>query len=165
MKKVVGRSFLLTILSLFLSLISVAPAKAFLIVSMGDSFGSGEGNPHQPQKIEFGVPTAGPIWDDKACHRSQLAGAKQAAELIQKWLGEHADRVDFISVACTGAWITHLYRDHYTTPTPEGPHVVLDTQINQVKQLVGSRQIDALFISAGGNDARFGESTNIRIVH
>ncbi len=49
------------------------------IVSIGDSYGSGEGNPDIPQKYDaYGFVSAGAKWQDKQCHRSAYAGAARA---------------------------------------------------------------------------------------
>src|SRR5712692_2359152 len=78
-----------------------------LIVSIGDSLASGEGNPDHPQQLSCSsagcVQTVPPIWENKKCHRSASAGSAQAALAI-----EHADpktSVTFIHLACSGAGI------------------------------------------------------------
>ena len=59
--------------------------KDFLIVSIGDSYASGEGNPDRWQELTgsdlLGQPTDAtpPVWQDKRCHRSAYAAPAQAA--------------------------------------------------------------------------------------
>jgi hypothetical protein len=81
----------------------------YLVVSMGDSYGSGEGNPDVAQKFAtdpiFGhqLPwiQRGPRWEDKRCHRSAKAGPAQAA--LQMEGADPHSSVTFLSFACSGA--------------------------------------------------------------
>jgi len=80
----------------------------FLIVSIGDSYASGQGNPDVPQWIfdddPFERPSASPaIWQDQRCHRSALAGPARAAMGIER--RDLHTSVTFISFACSGATI------------------------------------------------------------
>lgn len=86
----------------------------YLIVSLGDSYGSGEGAVDRPiptrigwggaDNNKFGTWATGEAkWVDKRCHRSANAGAAQAARTL-----EYADpqsSVTFVSFACSGATI------------------------------------------------------------
>jgi hypothetical protein len=161
----------------------------YLIVSIGDSYGSGEGNPDVPQKFAegpFGVPLPwiqrGPRWEDARCHRSATAGPAQAALRLEA-TDPHSS-VTFLSFACSGANILqHALNnvnpfDPYDPSYPgvvdsgvgvlqpyagtEAPSVndptpnrKLDDQITQVEHAVGSRHIDSLVMSGGGNDVGF----------
>ena len=52
--------------------------KDLLLVSIGESYASGEGNPDRAQRHDsFGFVKAGPVWQDKRCHRSTGAGPAQ----------------------------------------------------------------------------------------
>ncbi len=119
--------------------------KDFLIVSVGDSFASGQGNPD----IERANSSDGKAaWIYQRCHRSAQAGPAQAALRI-----ENADphtSVTFISYACSGAGIT----DGVITEQKKGS-VKLAPQIRKVRTATAGRKIDALLISVGGNDAHF----------
>ncbi len=169
--------------------------KDFLIVALGDSYGSGEGSPDVPQSFTydwFGNPTAvaqPAVWESLRCHRSGNAPAAQAARQIES--DDAHSTVTFMSFACSGATIN---RDYYADQSPIQPYrpngdsagVLLsgsgilgpyagrvppnpsnpepDRLPSQVDQLLtaltradGSmRQVDALILSAGGNDAGFG---------
>jgi lysophospholipase L1-like esterase len=68
--------------------------RRLLIVSFGDSVAAGEGNP-SPRK---------PKWvGDPKCHRSTIAGPRQAAQAVAD-VQRHAV-VTFLHLAGTGAWI------------------------------------------------------------
>lgn len=162
--------------------------KDYLIVAMGDSYGSGEGAPEydRPSGARWGR------WVDERCHRSSFAGAPQAARMIEK--ADPKTSVTFLSFACSGATISREYADHNETTHQEdmydpwkpgdparnngsgilGPfrgvqppnddyRDKLPSQLDQlVNALVPSprpadkvREVDALVVSAGGNDASF----------
>jgi hypothetical protein len=135
--------------------------KDFLIVSIGDSFSSGEGNPDvdgvtddeiwcekittiTKKFVEDIKMKKHPVWLEPKAHRSLKSGSAKAAELL-----ENADphtSVTFITFACSGAKITQglLYPQH-TSWQQKG-------QIDEVKAAVGNRKIDALVMSIGIND-------------
>jgi hypothetical protein len=156
----------------------------YLVVSIGDSYGSGEGNPDVPQVFATGlggIPLPwiqrGPRWEDKRCHRSATAGPAQAA--LQLEGSDVHSSVTFLSFACSGANVkVHAYDgtmpwDPYaTTNTDKGSGILegysgpeppngdftdhLDPQLTQVEDTVVHRKIDALVMSGGGNDIGFG---------
>lgn len=113
--------------------------KDLLIVSIGDSFASGEGNPDIPRKV-----AKAPKWVDEPCHRSARAGPAQAALSIEK--ADPQTSVTFISFACTGALITSGLLEEFKDHPP---------QLTKLKEAVNGRKIDALLISIGGNDISF----------
>lgn len=153
--------------------------KDHLLVSIGDSYGSGEGNPDIPRVWAYEsvggqlqrVVKSEARWVDKRCHRSATAGPAQAA-LDLEYSDPHSS-VTFFSLACSGATIN--------TPDPDkpengtgllGPYIgaepglnpnppMLPPQVDQLKEIVGtkgeagSRTIDSLVISIGGNDMQF----------
>jgi hypothetical protein len=141
-----------------------------LIVSMGDSYASGEGNPHD--KYEYGVWAVG--GDPEATSRNQLAHRSiYSAPAQAAWLLEQNDphtSVTFVSVASSGATTRHLlesqsrfdFEGHFVAGDYlfEGD-TSLPGQISQVRALTRQgdsfREIDRLFLSAGGNDAGFTE--------
>lgn len=78
--------------------------KNILIVSIGDSIASGEGNPDRAQKFgKFDTVEKGPVWIDKQCHRSEFSGPAQAALQIERQ--DPHTSVTFLSFACSGAEI------------------------------------------------------------
>jgi hypothetical protein len=164
--------------------------KDYLIVVIGDSYGSGQGNPDIEQTVETAFPAPGWImksparWQDERCQRSANSAASLAAIALEA--SDPHSSVTFISFACTGATI---YTDSYDWEmTFEGikwnnrgsgllgPHrgEVTDVpfhdwehyikpQMVQVQEALDAsngqtdyRSIDALIISAGGNDMKFG---------
>ena len=68
-------------------------AHDLLVVSLGDSVASGEGNPDGP----------GIHWLEKRCHRSLRSGAAQATRAVER--GDRHSVVTFVPLACSGATI------------------------------------------------------------
>ncbi|MFN2516464.1 MAG: SGNH/GDSL hydrolase family protein [Pyrinomonadaceae bacterium] len=112
--------------------------KDLLLVSIGDSVASGEGNPDKPRK------TRPAQWIDRLCHRSATAGPAQAAMRIEN--SDPHTSVTFVSFACSGAGIEEGLLGAYKGLPP---------QLTQLVNAVSGRPIDALLISIGLNDAYF----------
>jgi hypothetical protein len=121
-----------------------------LVVSMGDSIASGEGNPDVPaDQSADGQPHWANSPYSNVRHFSSIAAPVQLAEAMQQAADPHT-RVTFISVASSGASIENgLVGAQQGTGLP--------AQVDQVRNLVGSRSIDALLISIGGNDVGFAD--------
>jgi hypothetical protein len=149
------------------------------IASIGDSFSSGEGNPHT--RYVFGSLGAPAQWWDDRCHRSlvssgALAAARLAVELKQA-------SITFVSYACSGAeirpgilseylgretveQIEAKYRDQNRAPNVpfyRGRH--LPAQMDRLRTLLcrpgalgclDSAKLDLLLIGTGGNEIGFG---------
>jgi len=130
----------------------------WLIVSLGDSYGSGEGNPDiDAQHDSFGFVSAGAKWQDRRCHRSANAGSAQAARSIER--ADKHTSVTFIHIACSGALATTGLLQAYggTDNEWEAKDMPpIEPQLTEARELVGNREVDALYISIGGNDANFG---------
>ncbi len=148
-----------------------------LIASIGDSYGSGEGNPDVNGNSNNGTPAR---WVDTRCHRSANAGPAQAALRLES--ADPHSTVTFLSFACSGATINRNYNagqppwDPYDPGDPAkangtgvlGPYrgvepVNPDTydsyvgdQISELAKTVRNRRVDALVVSGGGNDMGFG---------
>jgi hypothetical protein len=131
----------------------------FLIVSLGDSVASGEGNPDQGRlRTIFGDET---VWQNRQCHRSFRAGSAQAALEIEQ--ADPQTTVTFVHLACSGARITTGMLGEYRGIEPADP---LPPQVAQLRALLedpsigGSpeapREVDALLLTIGANDLRFG---------
>ncbi|WP_085338529.1 SGNH/GDSL hydrolase family protein [Aquidulcibacter paucihalophilus] len=141
-----------------------------LIVAMGDSFIAGEGNPDVPSVLLRTGPSQefekaswpatipdGTIkhaeWWDKPCHRSLLswpvlAGLYEAAQNKRK-------AITLVHVGCSGATIPDLTKG----PQKDLPGGGKEDfhQIQQVRNLLDNkRAIDQIYLSIGGNDAKFG---------
>lgn len=113
------------------------------IISIGDSFASGEGN---PDKSRQGLRKA--RWIDERCHRSAFAGPAQAALNIER--ADPHTSVTFISFACSGAELNA----GLISGQQKGSRL-LQPQLEKVFAAAGHRSIDALLVSIGGNDANF----------
>jgi lysophospholipase L1-like esterase len=121
-----------------------------LIVALGDSVASGEGNPEG----------AGPErWLDPACHRSAAAGFQQAANQLGKV--DRRRSITFVSLACSGARIDRGLLGSYAgiDPLPGGasylPQVDRLREIDRRRRAEGGSGVDAVLLSIGANDVRF----------
>jgi len=123
---------------------SVVTVKDLFIVSIGDSYASGEGNPDKPWEV---VKRA--KWIDSRCHRSATAGPALAALAIEK--DDPHSAVTFISFACSGAGLKEGLTGEFKKGSARLP-----PQLDQVVDAAKGRPIDALLISIGGNDVNFG---------
>lgn len=117
-----------------------------LVVSLGDSYAAGEG-------------ARGPVaWTDENCHRSAFASvpaAVRAANLARP--GKPS--IEVLHLACTGATINHGLLGSFTptyglarsSGTPVAP------QLDAATAAAGTRRIEAMYISIGGNDIGFAQ--------
>ncbi len=147
---------------------SIAPidVEDILIVSIGDSIASGEGNPYRTSQAEAvdsgrvgGVARDG-VFENEQCHRSAIGGPAQAARLIER--ADPHTSVTFVHLACSGASIAD---DDPSDASADGgllhpfdgqePGAILPPQVDEVARIVGPRRIDALTIAAGSNDLKF----------
>ena len=133
----------------------------FLIVSMGDSVASGEGNPDQGRaEAIFGDRT---VWQNRQCHRSFRAGSAQAALEIERM--DPGTTVTFLHLACSGARITTGLLQDYRGIEPDRGSP-LAPQLTQLRDLLSDpavggsperpRRVDALLLTIGANDLSFG---------
>jgi hypothetical protein len=136
-----------------------------LIVSVGESLASGEGNPDIPGASEADeysftqqdcdddatvmfaldidpIMLKRPYWLDRNDHRSlRSSHAIAARDLLTDW-----PYVNFLSFAKSGSKIVSLEQDYN-----------IIRQLQHVRSLLGDHKIDVLLISAGGNDVGFAE--------
>jgi lysophospholipase L1-like esterase len=117
-------------------------ARDLLVVSIGDSVASGEGNPDGP----------GPRWLEKRCHRSLQSGAALAAQAVE--LGDRHSAVSFVPLACSGATIDEGLLGPYDGVQKNAAKGPLPPQVDVLADL--TRPVDALLISVGANDVNFG---------
>jgi hypothetical protein len=155
------------------------------IAVLGDSYISGEGNPHltvlPPNSQQISYPA---IWWDTRCHRSLLSSGPQAAGFLA--YQNKKQSVTFVSYACSGAEINEgileSYAGRQTIPQTQemwkdaslpGPLLQpllsepdktnkLKPQIDALRSLLcasadGCVKPDVLLIVVGGNDIAFGE--------
>jgi hypothetical protein len=123
-----------------------------LIVAIGDSYASGEGNPEAP-RVGSSLPARWAGSSDPAAaathaaaRRSSVAWPSRVALAMERV--DDATSVTFISVAASGARID---RGILTAQGDDLPA----SQIDELRRLVGDRRIDVLLIQAGGNDVGF----------
>ena len=135
----------------------------WLIVSMGDSLGAGEGSPNR--NAEDG---GEPLWQDRRCHRSSQAGSAKAAQLLEQL--DPRTSVTFVHTSCSGARTMEGLLEPYAGVDrllgEKYPEVTLATndeipmippQVQTASQVVGNREIDAVYLSIGANDIHFGD--------
>lgn len=119
-----------------------------LVVALGDSVASGEGNPQPGRK-----------WLDAACHRSPIAGFEQAARLLAESL-RHTS-ITFVSLACSGAEIRTGLIGDYAGVDPEQGKAPYAPQVRRLRRIAAARaaagggSVDAVLLSVGANDIGF----------
>lgn len=139
--------------------------KNFLIAAVGDSYNSGEGNPHSPAQYDWlGFATRGAIWaqggDDleslynRMTHRSTKAGVAQMALAIEN--ADPKTSVTFVFLSHTGSTIQDGLLNARNSSDPGAPGVI-PAQLDRLQELTAGRTIDSLFMSIGGNDLGFGD--------
>lgn len=116
-----------------------------LIVGLGDSTASGEGNP------DHGVTQV--RWQDRRCHRSAEGFEALTAARIETASAKTS--VTYVPLACSGASIPTGMLGPYAGIVPSRG-VRLPPQVGAMKALVGSRRVDAVLVSIGINDLGFG---------
>jgi lysophospholipase L1-like esterase len=116
-----------------------------LVVGLGDSTASGEGNP------DHGVALV--RWQDRRCHRSAKGFEAQVAGRLES--ASPKTSVTFVPLACSGASIMTGMLSPYTGISPSGG-VRLPPQVDAMKAMIGQRQVDAVVVSIGINDLGFG---------
>lgn len=138
------------------STVQTVEVRDLLVVFLGDSIASGEGNP-DVRETKFHTDR----WESKRCHRSRLSGPTQAALMLEQ--RDPHTSVTFIHLACTGASIIgkgrgadggllrpyHGLRDDWEPVPP---------QIDEAVARSEGRPIDALLVSAGANDIGFADT-------
>jgi lysophospholipase L1-like esterase len=120
------------------------PRDRLLVVSLGDSVASGEGNPGTGE------------WASARCHRSPAAGVEQSVRLLAQ---TSRRPITFVNLACSGATIDHgLLRSYRGIERPAGAAPVAP-QVRTLRRLVkhAGRPADAVLLSIGANDVHFGD--------
>ena len=110
----------------------------WVLVGLGDSNGSGEGNPP---------------WQFAQCDRSLASSQYQVAQEIED--KDPHSSVTLLFTSCSGATAEHLWRFNYEGMKPDlGPPLL--PQMKQVVRRLGVRPVDAVVMSVGINNLRFG---------
>lgn len=120
--------------------------KDFLIAGLGDSNGSGEGNPD--------IPGASVRWEDLRCDRSAKSFEAQAALSVEN--KDTRTSVTFVHLACSGASIPSGMVGPYRGINDPGG-APIESQVSQLQRLIGSRKVDAVLVSIGVNDLGFSD--------
>ena len=133
---------------------STVTIRDLLVVSLGDSMASGEGNPDEAgDYMPYFMFDA--TWKNGGCHRSAKGGHPRAAQRIEN--ASRATSVSFVSLACTGAETKHLvdvWQDDVNGNERK-------PQLQAIKDLLCRegydcrRPIDLLELSIGINDLGF----------
>lgn len=154
-----------------------APTRArpepFELYGLGDSYGAGEGAPEIPGDYEnngtlreggdreewnASLTTDAARREARACHRSGISGIEVAADILREDYRGALD-VRLTPLACSGAQSEHFhtcsYRgaigDHYSRAADFQP-----PQIARMREAAAASGVDAVYMSIGGNDMRFG---------
>jgi hypothetical protein len=122
-----------------------------LVVALGDSVASGEGNPGRRGQ-----------WLDAPCHRSSTAGFEQAARLVAEAMTRRS--ITFVSLACSGAAIDKGLLGPYAGVAPERDRRY-EPQVRRLERIADARAagvgnqppVDAVLLSVGANDVHFSE--------
>jgi PKD repeat protein len=107
-------------------------------------------------------------WQAERCHRSARSGSAKAAQALEE--ADPRTSVTFVHLACSGATVTYGLLGWYQgTEHPDGvtneacadaasrPAACLPPQVDVAEQLVADREVDAVYVSVGGNDAHFAD--------
>jgi lysophospholipase L1-like esterase len=128
-------------------------ARDLLIVSIGDSVASGEGNPDVASLSD-------PQWLERRCHRSMRSGAAQATDAIAA--SDPHSAVVFLPLACSGASVAAGLLRPFAGVEKDPQLGKLPPQLAEVERLAKLRKrarlgaIDAVLLSIGANDVYFG---------
>ncbi len=128
---------------------TISTPRDFVILSIGDSVASGEGDPLVAHQLGVTYPNKG-FWDDPdsnyggpaVCHRSSFAGPSLAAQRViaNNPSNSPSNSITYIHMACSGATV--------------------EDSIQQLRVARGSLpRIDVLTIAAGANDLTIREPT------
>jgi hypothetical protein len=144
-----------------------------LVVGLGDSYGSGEGNPDIPARFtqrrtdkdkflkeeSVWVPRkdkgSEAEWLDRRCHRSMYSYQFKAA--LQMALADPQKAVTFVSFSCTGATSGNVIG---APKISKEEFSLVGAQLKNLKKTLTRpgkemREIDYLLLSTGGNDVDF----------
>ena len=124
-----------------------ASVRNILIVAMGDSYASGEGNPRNVRSWLRRGGAFTPYWDDDPCRRSARAAPAQAALALER--ASRTTSVTLVFVACSGATVDRGVLG------PQAASGQSESQIEQATRLLGGREADLVLLSVGGNDVGF----------
>lgn len=121
-----------------------------LIVAVGDSVASGEGNPEGRAK-----------WLDRPCHRSAAAGFEVAARRLAE--SDPHRSITFVSLACSGAEVDEGLLEGYGGIDPPNRGFKYLPQVDRLQRIAAQRPggtgegpaVDVVLLSVGANDLKF----------
>ncbi len=125
--------------------------KDVLIVAIGDSYASGEGNPVVASPIDpqwAYSPSPSMDLENADAHRSTISGPAEFAYQLQQANPQEA--VTFVSVADSGTSIPAGVLGPMASVGD--PSVQLPDQIDELKSIIGTQHIDVLTVSVGADD-------------
>lgn len=124
-----------------------ADVRNILIVALGDSYASGEGNPRNVEAwLREGAPFS-PYWDDDPCNRSVLGAPSRAALTLEE--SSPRTSVTLVNVTCSGATIARGILG------PQSAAGQATSQIEQAAQVIQGHAADLVLLTIGGNDVGF----------
>ena len=138
---------------------SVILNKTVSIISIGDSFASGEGAADDNGSFNATNSSSDVI----KCHRSNFAPSQVAIDRLRLNMGDIGTdiRIEFTNVACAGATINAGLLASYEGVVPNGN--LIESQIDQAKDFLdetltnsGLNNADIVLVTIGGNDVGFG---------
>jgi lysophospholipase L1-like esterase len=121
------------------------PVSDHLVVSLGDSVASGEGNPDRAAHF----PRREAEWTVPRCHRSRRSGHAIAAHR----LAGPDDPGRVVLLGCSGATIGEGLLKPYEGIAPDGR--LEPAQVEALRDLAADRTVDAVLLSIGANDVGF----------
>jgi lysophospholipase L1-like esterase len=127
----------------------VIDVEDLLVVAIGDSYASGEGNPERHRgegAVTWGDGLGATDAAHAAARRSSVAWPAQVALDLER--SDPTTSVTFVSLASSGATVAAGLLGRQSSAVP-------DPQVEAAARLVGGRQVDLLLVSVGGNDIGF----------
>ena len=124
-----------------------ANVRNILVVAMGDSYASGEGNPRNVAAWLRDGPPFSPYWDDDPCNRSVLGAPSLAALALEN--SSPRTSVTLVNVTCSGATVARGILGVQTSAAQT------TTQVEQAAGIVNGQAADIVLLSVGGNDVGF----------
>jgi hypothetical protein len=121
-----------------------------VVVALGDSYVSGEGNPDKTSGIASGR------WSDRQCHRSKGSWAMRAARRFE----DANTAVTFLNFACSGATVDNVLSGYKGMQVFTGDNR-LPSQLVAARDALGapfatgSRPVHTVLMSVGVNDVEF----------
>jgi lysophospholipase L1-like esterase len=125
-----------------------AEGKKLLIFGLGDSLSSGEGNPDVPKRGTFSRAR----WENYQCDRSNLSYQAQVVAKLRS--DDPSADITFHHLACSGASIDQGMLGGFNGVNGGSE---LPAQVDQARALAKDRKADAVLLTMGINDLRFGD--------